>query len=96
MSSFVEIITSPNCPHSPRAVRVAQKVAFGLDGVVVREVSTITQFGAQRAEECQVQQTPTILIDGQVAYIGVPPAKRLKELLSHAAYKQKELKAAYF
>ena len=77
---FLEVVTSPNCPFSHRALEVARKVAsrkFGAK-VILREVSTATQEGAARASEFEVSSTPAISVNGRVAFLGVPEPKELE------------------
>jgi len=84
MTTYVEIITSPNCPHSPKAVRLAQKIVLGMNSVVLHEVSMITDAGRARAEEYGVDSTPAIAVNGHIAYVGIPGEKRLRHIIDDA------------
>jgi len=90
---FIEVLTSPNCPHSPRAMRVARKVAgrrFPAP-VILREVSVATEEGAARAQEYEITATPSIAINGRVAFVGVPEAgelsKAVEETIENQSYR---------
>ncbi|MEM3031019.1 MAG: thioredoxin family protein [Candidatus Micrarchaeia archaeon] len=90
---FIEVLTSPTCPHSPRALRVARKIVgkrFGVP-IILREVSLATAEGAARAQEFEVSVTPTIAINGRVAFVGVPEAgelsKAVEEIVKYQGYR---------
>jgi small redox-active disulfide protein 1 len=95
MATYIEIITSPNCPHSPKAVRVAQKVVSEMNSVILHEVSMITEAGRARAEQYGVESTPAIAVNGQIAYVGVPGEKRLKHIIDDAVREERQ-KTNYF
>ncbi|MBI4399239.1 thioredoxin family protein [Candidatus Micrarchaeota archaeon] len=71
---YVEIVTAPNCPHSPKALKIALTIASKTHDVpiVVREISVATDEGRGLAEDYAIDATPTITINGKIAYIGVP------------------------
>ncbi len=95
MTTFVEIITSPNCPHSPHAMRIAQKAVLGMGAVVVHEVSMITEAGKERADEYGVESTPTIAVNGRVAYVGVPGLREMRGMITDAI-REEEQRTNYF
>ena len=95
MVTFVEIITSPNCPHSPKAVRMAQQVVGAMPNVHFVEVSMITSQGQQIADNYGVNATPAITINGRLAYVGVPNKKMLFEMID-TARKDEAAKLNYF
>ena len=67
----VVVLTSPTCPYCPRAVMLARKMAArGL--AEAKEVSIATTEGRKLAVRHGIQGVPTILIDGKVAFVGVP------------------------
>ncbi|MEM4390133.1 MAG: thioredoxin family protein [Candidatus Micrarchaeia archaeon] len=90
---FIEVLTSPNCPHSPRALRVARKIAgrrFGVP-IILREVSLATAEGAARAQQFEISATPTIAINGRIAFVGVPQpdelARAVEETIKYQSYR---------
>jgi len=92
---YVEVITSPECTHSPKAVSAVRKAALKRKSVVLLEVSIATKQGMERAQEYSVRATPTIAVNGCVAYQGVPKAKVLDKILNDAERNERE-KTSYF
>jgi glutaredoxin len=79
---FIEVITSPNCPHSPKAVKVAKQLVSKCKfPVILQEESIVSEEGWLRAYELQIESTPAILINGRVAFIGVPTIEELREVV---------------
>ncbi len=96
MSIFLEVITSPNCPHSPRAVRLAQELLKDTKGIGFQEVNMITQWGMQRAQGYGVSATPTLILNGRVIFVGIPGKKALRELLVEEIRREKENNSYFF
>jgi len=82
---LVEVITSPGCPYCPIALRIAKEVSKKYDNVEVREISVVTPYGREKALKHNIMGTPTILIEDNVEFIGVPDPlefeMKLKEYL---------------
>lgn len=79
---FIEVITSPNCPHSPKAMKVAkQLVSTCKFPVVLHEESILSEEGQLRMYEFQIDSTPAILVNGRVAFVGVPTIDELREIV---------------
>jgi hypothetical protein len=94
---FIEIITSPNCPHSPRALKIArQLVSKCRFPVILHESSLLTEEGQARAYEFRVDSTPAILINGRVAFVGVPTAVELKDAVMEVRAKEKDRNTYFF
>ncbi|WP_457751969.1 thioredoxin family protein [Thermococcus sp.] len=68
----IEVITSPGCPYCPRALGMAKELEKKYEGVVARELSVSTPEGRRKAVEHNLLGTPTILIDNNVEFVGVP------------------------
>lgn len=96
MSVYVQVITSPNCPHSPRAIELLQRMLGKKKNIVLEEVSMITEHGREMAEEYSIGSTPAITIDGVLTFEGMPTKKQLLEVISDAEYQEKERKSSYF
>ena len=95
---YVEVLTSPNCPYSPKALRIAETVTrktFG-ESVVLREISVATSEGEMIANEYQIEATPTITINGKIAFVGVPSARVLGGLIKVEFEREKRMSSAYF
>ncbi|MFH1471020.1 MAG: glutaredoxin, partial [Candidatus Micrarchaeota archaeon] len=63
----LDVLTSPNCPYSPRALRVAQRVISRHRNlsILLREVSVATHEGEEMAEAFEIDSTPTFAINGR-------------------------------
>lgn len=95
-SVYVEVITSPNCVHSPRALRIAKNIAKKRKNIVLMEVSIATNEGMERAKEFDVAATPTIAVNGRVAFVGVPSPEQLESIISEEIRKEKERTSYFF
>ena len=94
---FIEIITSPNCPHSPKALKVASKLVSKCKfPVILRESSLETEEGQARAYEFLVESTPAILINGKLTFVGVPTAGELKDAVVEAQAKERDRNTYFF
>jgi len=96
MATCIEVITSPNCPHSNRALRIAQKVAAEMDGILLYEVNTITEAGAQYAENLSIESTPAIIINGKLAYVGLPKKSDISKMIAEERKLQRERDSYFF
>ena len=80
MLPTVEVLTSPTCPYCPMAVRLAKEMeAKGLCNA--REISVATPEGMDLARKHSIQGVPTILINGRVAFVGVPARHEFEQAL---------------
>jgi len=94
---FIEIITSPNCPHSPRALKVASKLVSKFKfPVILQECSIETEEGQARAYEFSVDSTPAVVINGRVAFLGVPSQGELKDAVMKVKEKEEERNTYFF
>ncbi len=96
MAVYVEIITSPNCVHSPKAVKLISTLTKKSKDIIVREVSLITEEGQERAEGYEIESTPSIAINGELVCEGLPEKKEMKKLIDEFIYKEKERASYYF
>ena len=95
---YLDILTSPNCPYSPKAVRIAQRVISRQKEVPVllREISVVTQEGEELAEMFEIDSTPTFAINGKVAFVGVPAPEVLAELINEELKKERSRNSYFF
>lgn len=96
MAIHLEVVTSPNCPHSPRAVRLAQQVTSKMSSVVVEEINTFTSWGKERAEQYGVTATPTFVLGGEVVFVGIPEKNQLEDILKSALREEREKNSYFF
>ncbi|MDK2790320.1 MAG: thioredoxin 1 [Methanothermococcus sp.] len=75
----VEVFTSPMCPHCPAAKRVVEEVAGEVEGVEVEHVNVMEN--PEKAAKYGIMAVPTIVIDGEVKFVGAPTKEALKEEL---------------
>ncbi|VVC72168.1 Thioredoxin [uncultured archaeon] len=95
-SVYLEVVTSPNCVHSPKAMRVARNIARKQANLILLEVSIATNEGLERAKEYNVQATPTIAINGKVAFVGVPTPQALHDIIVEEQAREKERTSYFF
>ncbi len=94
----VDILTSPNCPYSPRAIRVARRVVSRHKEVpiLLREVSVATHEGEEMAEAFEIDSTPTFAINGKIAFIGVPAPDVLSQLIKEELDRERFRNSYFF
>ncbi|AEH07494.1 MJ0307 family thioredoxin [Methanothermococcus okinawensis] len=76
----IEVFTSPMCPHCPAAKRVVEEVVSGMEGVEVENVDVMKE--PERAANYGIMAVPTIVIDGEVKFVGAPTKEALKDELA--------------
>ncbi|MEE1157293.1 MAG: thioredoxin family protein [Methanobrevibacter sp.] len=69
----IEVFKTDSCPHCPAAVSAAEsaKAKFG-DQIDVEIVNANDPANIDRAREYQIMAVPTVVIDGNVEFIGAP------------------------
>ncbi len=74
----VEVFKTDSCPHCPSAVNAAEsaKEKFG-DQIDVEIVNANDSANIDRARQYQIMAVPTIVIDGNVEFIGAPTDSEL-------------------
>ncbi|MBW9223647.1 MJ0307 family thioredoxin [Methanothermococcus sp. SCGC AD-155-E23] len=77
----IEVFTSPMCPHCPPAKRVVEEVVSEIGGGVEVEYIDVMKE-PERAAKYGIMAVPTIVINGEVAFIGAPTKEELKEKLA--------------
>lgn len=83
MAIKVEVFSTNSCPHCPAAIDAAQKAKDKLGDAIDVEVLKIDESEEirQRAIDYQIMAVPTIVIDGEVAFVGAPTDAELIEKL---------------
>jgi glutaredoxin len=94
----LEVLTSPNCPYSPKAIRVAQRVISKHKGmsIYLREVSVATHEGEEMAEAYEIDSTPTFTINGRIAFVGVPAPDTLSDLIKEELDRERFRNSYFF
>ena len=79
----VEVFSTNSCPHCPAAIDAAQKAKSKLGDAIDVESVKIDESpeNRQRAINYQIMAVPTIVIDGEIAFIGAPAETELIEKL---------------
>ena len=81
MAIKVEVFSTSTCPHCPAAIDAAEKAKEKLGDAI--EVESIKIDDAenpdnrQRALDYQIMAVPTIVIDGEVSFVGAPSEDEL-------------------
>ena len=85
MAIKVEVFSTSTCPHCPAAIDAAQQAKDKLgDAIEVESVKfddPSNPENRQRAIDYQIMAVPTIVIDGEVAFVGAPYSDELIEKL---------------
>lgn len=79
----VEVFSTNSCPHCPSAIDAAQVAKDKLGDAIDVEVVKIDESkeNYERAIQYQIIAVPTIVIDGEVAFVGAPREDELIEKL---------------
>ena len=84
MAIKVEVFSTSTCPHCPAAIDAAQKAkdklgdAIDVESVKIDDPSN--PENRQRAIDYQIMAVPTVVIDGDVTFVGAPTEN---ELIAH-------------
>ncbi|MDO5831490.1 thioredoxin family protein [Methanobrevibacter sp.] len=83
MAIKVEVFSTNSCPHCPAAIEAAQKAKDKLGDAIDVETLKIDESkdNYQRAIDYQIMAVPTIVIDGEVVFVGAPTESELIEKL---------------
>ena len=83
MAIKVEVFSTNSCPHCPAAIEAAQKAKDKLGDAIDVEILKIDESkeNYQRAIDYQIMAVPTIVIDGEVVFVGAPTESELIEKL---------------
>ena len=77
----IEIFTSPMCPHCPAVKRVVEEVVSEMGGRIdVENVNVMEE--PERAVNYGIMAVPTVVIDGEVKFIGSLTKDTLRDELS--------------
>ena len=74
MAIKVEVFSTNSCPHCPAAIDAAQVAKDKLGDSIDVEVLKIDESNEnrERAINYQIMAVPTIVIDGNVEFVGAP------------------------
>ena len=83
MAIKVEVFSTNSCPHCPSAIDAAQIAKDKLGDAIDVEVVKIdeSEENRKRAIEYQIMAVPTIVINGEVTFVGAPSDAELIEKL---------------
>ena len=83
MAIKVEVFSTNSCPHCPAAIDAAQVTKDKLGDAIDVEVVKIdeSEENRQRAIDYQIMAVPTIVIDGEVTFVGAPGEDELIDRL---------------
>ena len=85
MTVKVEVFSTSTCPHCPAAIDAAQKAKDKLgDSIEVESIKIDdpeNPDNRQRAIDYQIMAVPTVVIDGEVSFVGAPSEGELIEKL---------------
>ena len=83
MAIKVEVFSTNSCPHCPAAIDAAQVAKDKMGDAIDVDVIKIdeSEVNRQKAINYQIMAVPTIVIDGEVAFVGAPNDADLIEKL---------------
>jgi len=73
----IEVFYTEMCPYCPAALELVREVGAKFSDIIVEEVNTSTSEGMARANGYRIFSVPTIVINGKVAFVGVPEKEEL-------------------
>ena len=79
MAIKVEVFSTNSCPHCPAAIDAAQVAKDKLGDAIDVEIFKIDESmeNRQKAIDYQIMAVPTIVIDGEVTFVGAPSEEDL-------------------
>lgn len=83
MAIKVEVFSTNSCPHCPSAIEAAQVAKENMGDAIDVEVVKIdeSEENRKRAIDYQIMAVPTIVINGEVTFVGAPTEDELIEKL---------------
>ena len=83
MAIKVEVFSTNSCPHCPAAIDAAQVAKDKMGDAIDVEVIKIDESEENRqiSIDYQIMAVPTVVIDGEVAFVGAPSDADLIEKL---------------
>ncbi|WP_407409593.1 thioredoxin family protein [Methanobrevibacter sp.] len=83
MAIKVEVFSTNSCPHCPAAIEAAQEAKDKLGDAIDVEVLKIDESNENREKAIgyQIMAVPTIVIDGEVTFVGAPMPDELIDKL---------------
>ena len=84
MAIKVEVFSTSTCPHCPAAIDAAEKakdkLGDALDVEAIKIDDPSNPENRQRAIDYQIMAVPTIVVNGDVTFVGAPTED---ELIAH-------------
>lgn len=81
MAIKVEVFSTSTCPHCPAAIDAAEKakdkLGEAIDVESVKIDDSAQPENRQRAIDYQIMAVPTVVIDGEVTFVGAPSEDEL-------------------
>ncbi len=78
----VNILKTHSCVYCPKATEIVRRIALSLPDVVITETFLDTDpDGQEIAERYNIMSVPAILINGNVAFVGVPNENALRRAI---------------
>ncbi|MBQ2831511.1 thioredoxin family protein [Methanobrevibacter sp.] len=83
MAIKVEVFSTNSCPHCPAAIDAAQAAKNELGDAIDVEIIKIDESAEnrQRAIDYQIMAVPTIMINGELEFLGAPAEGELLDRL---------------
>lgn len=88
MSVKLEVFTSQSCPYCPMAVAAAEKAVEELGDDVDYQHLNVDE-NLDKVREYQIMSVPTIVVDGEVAFIGAPEPEEIVRKIKKTLLRKK-------
>lgn len=85
----IEIFTRKDCPFCPDAKEVCESVVKKFKGVIIKEVDIDSKDGKKKAEFLEITTVPTVLINNEIEFTGVPREELLRSAIKEELEKEK-------
>lgn len=76
MTVKLEVFSTQTCPHCPMAIKAAEDAKEALGDQIEYEHIDANE-NPEKAMEYQIMAVPTVIIDGEVAFVGAPTSDEL-------------------
>lgn len=88
MSVKLEVYTSQSCPYCPMAVDAAEKAVAEMGDDVEYEHLDVNA-NIDKVQEYGIMSVPTVVVDGEVAFVGAPQPDELVRKLKKTLLRKK-------
>lgn len=78
----VKVLKTPNCSSCAKAMEILAKIKKDMPNLKIKEVNILEH--PEEVQKYQIMSSPGIVIDGKLAFTGVPKEADLRKKLAKA------------